>query len=287
MTACAYAACCSTRQCGAPAGVRRRLTQRLSVLELPEARYNRRVPTSPEAPHPSDSTSERCFTLWQRFLLRLITWAGYLVIRVLGPTLRYTISVEEGAPPGGYIAPAIFCFWHRCLIPACSQWQKRKIAVLTSSSFDGEYIARIVDAYGFTPVRGSSTRGGARGLLGMQKELESGNAVAFTADGPKGPMYIAKPGPVLLARITGLPIICFHIALEDPWLLRKSWDRFMMPKPFSRALTRFSKPIRVPADAQDLRQYHEEMQAALDRAREYAEANVGRAQPLEGSPDSI
>jgi lysophospholipid acyltransferase (LPLAT)-like uncharacterized protein len=242
------------------------------------------VPTSAPA---VGLAGERRFTPWQRFLLRLISGAGYLLIRVLGPTLRFTISAEEGLPPGGFVAPAIFCFWHRCLIPACFQWQQRKIAVLTSRSFDGEYIARIVDAYGFTPVRGSSTRGGARGLLGMQKELESGNAVAFTADGPKGPMYIAKPGPVLLARITGMPIICFHIALGDAWLLRKSWDRFMIPKPFSRALTRFSKPIHVPSDAQDLGRYHEEMQAALDRAREYAEANVGRTESVKRAPDSI
>lgn len=225
----------------------------------------------------SDGIARERFTPRQRFLLRLITATGYLLIRALGPTLRFTISAEEGVPPGGYTAPAIFCFWHRCLIPACFQWQQRKIAVLTSSSFDGEYIARIVEAFGFTPIRGSSTRGGARGLLGTQKELESGNAVAFTADGPKGPMYVAKPGPVLLARITGLPIICFHTALEDAWLLRKSWDRFMIPKPFSGALTRFSTPVRVPADADDLSPYRAQMQAALDRAREYAESNVSRA----------
>jgi len=203
-----------------------------------------------------------------------------MLIRLLGPTLRYTISSEEGAPPGGYTEPAIFCFWHRCLIPACFQWRNRKIAVLTSSSFDGEYIARIVEKFGYTPVRGSSTRGGARGLLGMQKEIDSGRAVAFTIDGPKGPMYVAKPGPVLLARITGMPIVCFHVALENPWMLRKSWDHFMVPKPFSRALVRLSKLIHVPADAQDLDCYRDEMQAALDRVREYAEANVARAESV-------
>jgi len=240
----------------------------------------------PEAPPSHDVARER-FTTRQRLLLRLIAGAGYFLIRLLGPTLRFTISTEQGAPPSGYIAPAIFCFWHRCLIPACFEWQQRKIAVLTSSSFDGEYIARIIQKYGFTPVRGSSTRGGARGLLGLQKELESGYAVAFTADGPKGPMYVAKLGPVLLARITGLPIICFHIALHDPWLLRKSWDRFMIPRPFSRALTRFSAPIYVPSDAADLSRYHAEVQAALDRIREYAEANVGRSRTRERLSNSI
>jgi lysophospholipid acyltransferase (LPLAT)-like uncharacterized protein len=216
----------------------------------------------------------------------LFGWAGYLLIRVLGPALRYTIAIEEGGPPHWYLAPAIYVFWHRCLVPACFQWRKKQIAVLTSTSFDGEYIARILAKFGYTAVRGSSTRGGARGLLGMQKELESGHSVAFTIDGPKGPVYVAKPGPVLLARVTGLPIVCFHVALENPWVLTKSWDWFMVPKPFSRAVVRISRLIHVPADAQDLDPYQNEMQAGLDRVRECAEANVGRrAAAL--PPDSI
>jgi len=227
------------------------------------------------------------FTPWQRFLIWLIGWAGYLLIRALGPTLRYTVSIEEGGPRHWYVAPAVYPFWHRSLIPACFLWRKKQIAVLTSTSFDGEYIARILDWFGYTPVRGSSTRGGVRGLLGMQKVLESGHAVAFTIDGPKGPMYVAKPGPVLLARVTGLPIVCFHVALEDPWVLARSWDRFMVPKPFSRALVRISKVIHVPPNAEDLDPYQAQMQAALDRAREYAEANVGRAESVGRPPDSI
>jgi hypothetical protein len=100
-------------------------------------------------------------------------------------------------------------------------------------------------------------------------------------------MYVAKPGPVLLARMTAQPITCFHVALEDPWVLTKAWDRFMIPKPFSRALTRFSKPIHVPSDAQDLGRYHQELQAALERAREYSEANVARAESVGRPADSI
>ncbi|MFI5109869.1 MAG: lysophospholipid acyltransferase family protein, partial [Terriglobales bacterium] len=145
------------------------------------------APVAPQAA--AKPAPQARFTRRQRFLLRLITWAGYLLIRVLGATLRFTVSTEEGAPAGGYTAPGIFAFWHRCLIPACFRWQRRKIAVLTSRSFDGEYIARILEAYGYTPVRGSSTRGGVGALLGMQQELESGHAVGFTIDGPKGPRY--------------------------------------------------------------------------------------------------
>jgi len=237
---------------------------------------------TPAAVEPEDR-----FTWRQRFLIRLIGWAGYLLIRVLGPTLRYAVSIEEGGPQHWYVVPVIFPFWHRCLIPACFLWRHKQIAVLTSTSFDGEYIARILRWFGYTPVRGSSTRGGVRGLLGMQQELDSRHSVAFTIDGPKGPMYQAKPGPVLLARVTGLPIVCFHVALEDHWVLTKSWDRFMIPRPFSRALLRISRLIHVPPDADDLEPYQANMQAALDRAREYAEANVGRAQHVGRPPDSI
>jgi lysophospholipid acyltransferase (LPLAT)-like uncharacterized protein len=236
---------------------------------------------------PTAAEPEHRFTRRQRFLIWLIGWAGYFLIRVIGPTLRYAVSIEEGGPRHWYVAPVIYPFWHRCLIPACFLWRNKRIAVLTSTSFDGEYIARILQRFGYTPVRGSSTRGGVRGLLGMQQELESGHSVAFTIDGPQGPMYEAKPGPVLLARVTGLPIVCFHVALEDPWVLTKSWDRFMVPRPFSRALLRISSLIHVLSDAEDLDPYHARMQAALDRAREYAEANVGRAQQVGRPPDSI
>jgi len=232
----------------------------------------------------ADLARELRFTRWQRILLRLATWAGYLLIRLLGPTLRYRISIEEGGPPDWYVSPAIYPFWHRCLIPACFLWRQKKIAVLTSQSFDGEYIARILGKFGYSPIRGSSTRGGARGLLGMQRELESGRAVAFTIDGPKGPMYVAKSGPVLLARMTAQPIVCFHVALAKFWVLSKSWDHFMIPKPFSRALVRLSKLIHVPGDAGELDRYRDEVQAALDRAREYAEANVSRAESVGQMP---
>ena len=244
--------------------------------------------SAPVAPPTATETAPAGrFTPWQRFLIWLIGWAGYFLIRILGPTLRYTVSIEDGGPQHWYVAPVIYPFWHRCLIPACFLWRHKRIAVLTSTSFDGEYIARILRRFGYTPVRGSSTRGGVRGLLGMQQELESGHSVAFTIDGPTGPMYEAKPGPVLLARVTGLSVVCFHVALENPWVLSKSWDQFMIPKPFSRALLRVSKVIHIPPDAQDLDPYNAEMQAALDRAREYAEVNVSRARQVGRPPDSI
>ncbi len=220
---------------------------------------------------------EKPFTLWQRFVIWAATWAGFIAIQLIAPTLRWTVSVEEGGPPEGHLRPAIYVFWHRCVFVATWHFRQREIAVMTSRSFDGEYIARIIEKYGYSAVRGSSSRGAVRALLGMHKVIDAGRTVAFTIDGPRGPKYVAKPGPVLLARNTGVPIMCFHISLERPWIL-PSWDDFMIPKPFSRALVRIGTLIHVPeeADSAALERYHADMQATLDRIREFAEAEVSR-----------
>ena len=156
-------------------------------------------------------------------------------------------------------------------------WRKLGIAVMVSRSFDGEYIARIIEKFGFVAVRGSSSRGGSEALRGMKSELEKGAAVAFTIDGPRGPKYVAKPGPVLLARASGMPMAAFHVALSDAWVL-KTWDGLMIPKPFSKALVRVSPKVYVPAQANDtqIRDFHTLLQEALERVTRFAEENVAR-----------
>jgi lysophospholipid acyltransferase (LPLAT)-like uncharacterized protein len=215
------------------------------------------------------------FTLRQRFVLALVSVVGYVVIRALGATLRFGWSEEEGATPERIARPAIYSFWHQCIFPAAALFREQGIAVMTSLSFDGEFIAQIIEKLGFRAVRGSSSRGAVGALRGMQREIERGEAVAFTIDGPRGPRYVAKPGPVFLAQATGAPMAAFHIALDKPWVL-KSWDATMIPKPFSRALLRVSRAMHVPADATDaaLDAHHAELQGALERVREFAEAHV-------------
>jgi lysophospholipid acyltransferase (LPLAT)-like uncharacterized protein len=228
---------------------------------------------SASAPAISDKkTGEQPFTLKQRIALWFITLTGYLAIRLIGPTLKFECSMEEGGPATTTPHPAVYVFWHRVVIAACWYYRNRQIAVMTSSSFDGEYIARIIEKFGFKAVRGSSSRGAVRALLGMHTELEQDRSVAFTIDGPRGPLYGAKPGPVLLARNTRVPIVPFFIAAEDGWVL-KSWDRFVIPKPYTRVHLRLGRFIPVPpeADASQIQQLHAEMQAGLDRVREYAE----------------
>lgn len=240
-------------------------------------RYNTRVSAAPTPDVENVASVPPSFTLRERFLLWLITWFGVIVIRLIAPTLRFTISYEEGGPASLDERPLVLAFWHNCIFPAIYAWRNLQIRVMSSDSFDGEWTGRIIRKFGFVKVRGSSSRGAVRALLGMRREIAQGWTVAFTIDGPRGPRFVAKPGPVLLARATGAPMVAFHIALQDPWVLN-TWDRVMIPKPFSRALLRVGKKIQVPDEADDAARdkFHGELQAALDRVRVFAEGNVGK-----------
>ena len=224
----------------------------------------------------SVSAKDASYTRRERFLLWLISTVGTLAVRLIGRTLRFAVHIDPGGAAFN-THPLILCFWHRGIFASTWAFRRQNIGVITSQSFDGEYIARIISAFGYVPIRGSSSRGGARALLESRRILEAGRTVAFTSDGPRGPVYVTKPGPVLLASKSGAAIVAFHIAVEKAWLL-KSWDRFMIPKPFSRALLCMSTQIVVPPDLEtsQLEQFHAELQAAQDRVRIFAENNVGR-----------
>lgn len=215
-------------------------------------------------------------TVRQRLGIAMVSGLLHVAIRVVGATLRFSWSEEEGATAERIARPGIYSFWHQCIFPAAALFRGQGIAVMTSLSFDGEFIARTIEKLGFRAVRGSSSRGAVGALLGMRREVEAGEAVAFTIDGPRGPRYVAKPGPVLLAQATGAPMAAFHIALEKAWVL-KSWDATRIPQPFSRALLRVSRAMVVAADADDvaMEAHHAELQGALERVRDFAEAHVG------------
>jgi len=223
----------------------------------------------------------RSFSFGERVKLWLITWAGYLLVRAIGATLRYKAFLEPGCVgnPHGEGPPVIWCFWHRAVIPATYRFRNQGLAVMTSRSFDGEYIARIIQKLGYAAVRGSSSRGAVGALIGMRQQLEQGHGVVFTIDGPRGPRYVAKPGPVLLAKKTGVSINCFYVAVERAWILN-SWDQMIIPKPFSKAAIYASGPIHVPADASDeqMAALHQQMQETLERCRRGAEEAVGSRQ---------
>ncbi|MDR3765398.1 MAG: lysophospholipid acyltransferase family protein [Acidobacteriota bacterium] len=226
----------------------------------------------------ANGASPARFRWKQRLELALISTLGHWLISLIGRTLRYEVSSEEGGVPAGEYPPdfVIGPFWHRCVIPATWYFRKRGIAVMTSQSYDGEYIARIIERFGFIAVRGSSSRGGSAALRGMNRALEEGHIAAFTIDGPRGPRYVAKFGPVALAKSSMAPILCFYLAVERPWILR-SWDRMMIPRPFSKVHLRWARQIRLPQDADEaaMKACYDEMQAALERVRHAAVAELG------------
>ena len=221
------------------------------------------------------NSGPRRWTLRQRIVLSLIVGAGYWFIRLLGPTLRVSVSYEEGAQKTLNQRPLVASFWHSCMIPATYLFRNMGIRVMSSYSYDGEYMGRIIRRFGFVAVKGSSSRNPVRALLGLRRALAEGWTVAFTLDGPRGPRHKVKPGPVALGRSTGLALTTFHAAVDKAWVLN-SWDRMMIPMPFSRVLVRVGKLIPVPTEASDadLEGYTAELQATLDRVCEFAEANV-------------
>jgi lysophospholipid acyltransferase (LPLAT)-like uncharacterized protein len=233
------------------------------------------TPQAVETPQPAWDTQK--YTLRQRIVLRFIIFFGYWFIRLIGPTLRVCMSCEEDSQQTLCQRPLIGSFWHSSIIPATYLFRGCGIRVMSSNSYDGEYMGRIIHKFGFVAVKGSSSRNAVRALLGLRRALEDGWTVAFTLDGPRGPRHQVKPGPTALARSSGVAISTFHIAVDKAWVL-KSWDQMMIPKPFSRVLLRCATLIRVPENAneEDLETYNAKLQRSMDRACEFAEANVGR-----------
>src|SRR6202453_3562104 len=177
----------------------------------------------------------------------------------------------------------MYSFWHGAVFPSAWLWSKTGIAVMVSRSFDGEYIARTLEKLGFVAVRGSSSRDGAKALLGLRSQLQQGNAVVFTIDGPRAPKYVAKPGPVLLSRASNVPMAALYVALSAAWVLN-SWDAPMIPKPFSTPLLRFTAKMQVPDECgQTPTEKHallpdclQQLQAALERVTAFAEEHVAQ-----------
>lgn len=200
------------------------------------------------------------FSLSQSIQLFGISNLGWLLIKILGPTYRYEVIGTDYFAEGP--RPAIYSFWHNQIVCAVYYYQKQRIVVLTSQHFDGEYIARVIEKFGYLSARGSSTRGAVRGLLELIDRLNDGRDVAFTIDGPKGPRYRVKPGPLFLAQKTGLPVVPFHVEPKKYWEL-KSWDRLRIPKPFSRIAIKLGPPFYVPDDY-DEEEYMGRFQSAMD-----------------------
>jgi hypothetical protein len=202
----------------------------------------------------------------KRLMIRAADLVFYWLIRVIGKTVRWEIEGWEhweAATKDGKIP--IYTFWHDRVFLSTYFWREREIVVMTSQSFDGEYIARFIQRFGYGAARGSSTRGGIGALVEMVRLMKAGKPAAFTIDGPKGPRYVAKPGAVLLAKKTQNPVLPFCITPAKYWQIN-SWDKFQIPKPFTRALLTIAPPLFVVANAGDetVSARQTELQSALD-----------------------
>lgn len=206
------------------------------------------------------------YPLKKRFLIRAADLIFFLLIKLIGRTVRFEVEGWEhweAATRRGSLP--VYTFWHNRVFLSTYFWQRRRIVVMTSQSFDGEYIARFIQRFGYGAARGSSTRGGVGAVVEMVRLMRAGCPTAFTIDGPKGPRYVAKMGAVLLAKKTGCPVLPFTITSKSFWQA-KSWDAFQIPKPFTRARVQIAPPIFVPADADEamLEAKRDELQHALD-----------------------
>jgi len=230
-------------------------------------------------PVTADSTPR--FTLVQRLLLAIIPRLVTAMLWVVSRTWRFEVIAEEGVIPvlyGQVPGPEIYCFWHQCVFPCTVYFRHSHAVILISKSFDGELITRTLRMWGFDAVRGSSSRSAREGLLGHVEVIQSGRTAIFTADGPRGPIYQTKMGPIKLAQLTGAPIGSFYLLPEHAWTMR-SWDRFLVPKPFTRICVSWAQWTHVPTDLppDQFEPKRQELNAALERARLNALAHFKQA----------
>ena len=207
---------------------------------------------------------------WKRMKAAVISAVGFRFVSALGTTLRWRTEglehfdaiVNSGRQP-------IMAFWHGRILPATYYFRRRGIVVITSENFDGEWIAGIIERFGYGTARGSTSRGGGKALLQLTRDLAAGRPAGFTVDGPRGPARVAQPGAVWLARVTGHPVLPFHLEADRHWTL-KSWDRTQIPKPGATVAISMGEPFDVPADADD---------ACIESARQLLEGRLRALEP--------
>jgi lysophospholipid acyltransferase (LPLAT)-like uncharacterized protein len=185
----------------------------------------------------------------KRFEVAAIAGLGYPLINALGHTLRWRVEgmqhldaiLASGRQP-------VMAFWHSRILHATYYFRRRGIVVITSENFDGEWIARIIERFGYGTARGSTTRGGLKAIKQLVRDMQAGKAAGFTVDGPRGPARVAQPGAVWLAKETGNPVLPFHLEASSYWTMG-SWDRTQIPKPFSTVALVIGEPLHVTLNA--------------------------------------
>src|SRR5438094_1719875 len=212
----------------------------------------------------------------KRVEAKVIAALGYRLIALLGSTLRWrTEGLEHLDAITASGRQPIMAFWHGRILSATYFFRRRGIVVMTSENFDGEWIAGIIERFGYETARGSTSRGARRALLQLTRDMAAGKPVGFTLDGPRGPAGVAQPGAVWLAKATGNPVLPFHLEASRHWTL-KSWDRTQIPKPYATVALAVGRPIHVPPDADETAQEKlcGELEASLNSLQRRASAMV-------------
>jgi hypothetical protein len=202
---------------------------------------------------------------YRRLQARAIAIVGYRLVSALGATLRWR---TEGLEVFDRIAASgeqpIMAFWHGRILSATYYFRRRGIVVITSENFDGEWIAGIIERFGYGTARGSTSRGGRKAMLQLVRDMAAGCPAGFTVDGPRGPARVAQPGAVWLAKATGNPVVPFHLEASKHWTMR-SWDRTQIPKPGAIVAVAVGEPFHVARDADE---------ATLEQARRHLEEQL-------------
>jgi lysophospholipid acyltransferase (LPLAT)-like uncharacterized protein len=187
----------------------------------------------------------------KRLEIAAISGVGYYAMRALGATLKWrTEGFEHFDAIAAKGQQPIMAFWHGRILPATYYFRDRGIVVITSENFDGEWIARIIQRFGFGTSRGSSSRGAVKALLGLKRDMAAGKPAGFTVDGPRGPRAVAQPGAVWLAKASGQPVLPFHLEADRHWTVR-SWDLAQIPKPFATVSIVVGEPFYIDGHADD------------------------------------
>lgn len=211
---------------------------------------------------------------WRQFKASAIARLGVPVIEALGGTYTWRESGQEHlARVAQQGRQPILALWHGRILAATLYFRDRQVVAMTSENFDGEWVAQLMSRFGYRAARGSTSRGGARALAQLRREMADGHATAFTVDGPRGPARVAQQGAAWLASVTGNPIVPFHIEADRYWTV-KSWDRHQVPKPGSVLAIAIGAPIEVPgkADEEEIEAGRARVEAALKSLEEQARA---------------
>ena len=233
------------------------------------------LPTTTSAPT-APSAVPRTLPLKKRIKIALASLAGAGLMRLLGCTLRVQApGVKDIKPYLSARGGLLVAQWHGDHFPTLYTYRHQDFWVVTSRSADGQILTNICQSLGYRCVRGSSTRGGIGALIELSRIVQRGAVATIAIDGPKGPRRQAKAGIVLLGKLTGCGVVPMGAAMERYWEFG-SWDRYRLPKPFSRALVLIGAPVIVPDDADDvvLEEKRLELERAMIALAERAEREV-------------